>query len=75
VPRIPLLTHDRYCDEGADQAHRSAAVVTSGADLTATVPTCPEWSLEDLVRHLGGALEVLGDRQLLRFSMTRAAFG
>jgi uncharacterized protein (TIGR03083 family) len=30
--------------------------VTSGADLSATVPTCPDWSLEQLVRHTGGAL-------------------
>ncbi|GHE07615.1 hypothetical protein GCM10010339_53050 [Streptomyces alanosinicus] len=30
--------------------------MTSGADLSATVPTCPDWSLEDLVRHMGGAL-------------------
>jgi uncharacterized protein (TIGR03083 family) len=50
------LTHDRYCDEIADQVSLLRSVVTSGADLSATVPTCPEWSLEDLVRHLGGAL-------------------
>ena len=30
--------------------------MTSGADLAATVPTCPDWSLEQLVRHMGGAL-------------------
>lgn len=30
--------------------------MTSGADLSATVPTCPDWSLEQLVRHTGGAL-------------------
>ncbi len=28
----------------------------SGTDLAAIVPTCPDWSLEDLVRHMGGAL-------------------
>ncbi|MFI9343744.1 maleylpyruvate isomerase family mycothiol-dependent enzyme [Streptomyces sp. NPDC052773] len=50
------LAHDRYCDEIADQVHRLRAVVTSGADLSATVPTCPDWSLEELVRHTGGAL-------------------
>jgi hypothetical protein len=72
---MPLPTHDRSCDEIADQVDRLRAVVTSGADLAATVPTCPEWSLEDLVRHLGGALEVLGDRQLLRFLTIRATFG
>ncbi|MEU3525638.1 maleylpyruvate isomerase family mycothiol-dependent enzyme [Streptomyces sp. NPDC038707] len=53
---MPVLTHDRYCDEIAHQVGLLRAVVTSGADLSATVPTCPDWSLEDLVRHLGGAL-------------------
>ncbi|MFF3330028.1 maleylpyruvate isomerase family mycothiol-dependent enzyme [Streptomyces sp. NPDC002888] len=53
---MTLLTHDRYCDEVAHQVGRLRAVVTSGADLSATVPTCPDWSLEQLVRHTGGAL-------------------
>ncbi|MET9762110.1 maleylpyruvate isomerase family mycothiol-dependent enzyme [Streptomyces sp. NPDC006372] len=50
------LAHDRYCDEIAHQTVLLRSVVTSGADLTATVPTCPDWSLEQLVRHMGGAL-------------------
>ncbi|MFI1357545.1 maleylpyruvate isomerase N-terminal domain-containing protein [Streptomyces sp. NPDC020898] len=50
------LEHDRYCDEIAHQVGQLRTVVTSGADLSATVPTCPEWSLEQLVRHTGGAL-------------------
>ncbi|MEU9049604.1 maleylpyruvate isomerase family mycothiol-dependent enzyme [Streptomyces sp. NPDC048384] len=50
------LPHDRYCDEIAHQIGLLRAVVTSGADLSATVPTCPDWSLEQLVRHTGGAL-------------------
>ncbi|MFF3637110.1 maleylpyruvate isomerase family mycothiol-dependent enzyme [Streptomyces sp. NPDC002250] len=53
---MTLLAHDRYCDEIELQVRQLRAVVTSGADLAATVPTCPEWSLEDLVRHMGGAL-------------------
>ncbi|MGX1272641.1 maleylpyruvate isomerase family mycothiol-dependent enzyme [Streptomyces phaeoluteigriseus] len=53
---MTLLAHDRYCDEIADQMVRLRAVVTSGTDLSATVPTCPDWSLEQLVRHTGGAL-------------------
>ncbi|GCB45692.1 hypothetical protein SNL152K_2983 [Streptomyces sp. NL15-2K] len=53
---MTLLSHDRYCAEIADQVGRLRAVVTSGADLSATVPTCPDWSLEQLVRHTGGAL-------------------
>ncbi|WP_264936847.1 maleylpyruvate isomerase family mycothiol-dependent enzyme [Streptomyces sp. A012304] len=53
---MTLLAHDRYCDEIALQVGLLRSVVTSGADLSATVPTCPEWSLEQLVRHMGGAL-------------------
>ncbi|WP_225838597.1 maleylpyruvate isomerase family mycothiol-dependent enzyme [Streptomyces sp. NK08204] len=53
---MTLLAHDRYCDEIAHQVDQLRAVVTSGADLATTVPTCPDWSLEDLVRHMGGAL-------------------
>lgn len=50
------LAHDRYCDEIAHQVGQLRAVVTSGVDLDATVPTCPDWSFEQLVRHTGGAL-------------------
>jgi uncharacterized protein (TIGR03083 family) len=53
---MTTLAHDRYCDEIAHQVGQLRAVVTSGADLSATVPTCPDWSLEQLVRHTGGAL-------------------
>ncbi|WP_370530450.1 maleylpyruvate isomerase N-terminal domain-containing protein [Streptomyces sp. WP-1] len=34
--------------------------VASGADLSATVPTCPERTLQQLVRHTGGALRWSG---------------
>ncbi len=50
------LAHDRYCDEIDRQVGRFRSVLSSGADLSATVPTCPDWSLEDLVRHVGRAL-------------------
>ncbi|MFG1667205.1 maleylpyruvate isomerase family mycothiol-dependent enzyme [Streptomyces sp. Y7] len=50
------LAHDRYCAEITHQVGLLRDVVTSGADLSATVPTCPDWSLERLVRHTGGAL-------------------
>ncbi|MEV0640390.1 maleylpyruvate isomerase family mycothiol-dependent enzyme [Streptomyces sp. NPDC050619] len=53
---MTLLSHDRYCEEIDHQVGLLRAVVTSGADLSATVPTCPDWSLEQLVRHTGGAL-------------------
>ncbi|MEU8733510.1 maleylpyruvate isomerase family mycothiol-dependent enzyme [Streptomyces tendae] len=57
---MTLLTHDRYCDEIVHQVAGLGAVVTSGADLSATVPTCPDWTLEDLVRHVGRALRWTG---------------
>ncbi|MFF8025295.1 maleylpyruvate isomerase family mycothiol-dependent enzyme [Streptomyces sp. NPDC007896] len=50
------LAHDRYCDAIEREVRLLRDVVTSGADLSATVPTCPDWSLERLVRHTGGAL-------------------
>ncbi|MFI8950884.1 maleylpyruvate isomerase family mycothiol-dependent enzyme [Streptomyces sp. NPDC053750] len=53
---MTLLAHDRYCDEISRQVGQLRAVLSSGADLSATVPTCPDWSLEDLVRHVGRAL-------------------
>ncbi|MFI9544612.1 maleylpyruvate isomerase family mycothiol-dependent enzyme [Streptomyces sp. NPDC052016] len=53
---MTLLAHDRYCDEIEHHVRQLRSVVTSGADLSATVPTCPDWSLEQLVRHMGGAL-------------------
>ncbi|MFC7907361.1 maleylpyruvate isomerase family mycothiol-dependent enzyme [Streptomyces nigra] len=53
---MTTLAHDRYCDEIDHQVGLLRTVVTSGADLSATVPTCPDWSLEQLVRHTGEAL-------------------
>ncbi|MFE1026524.1 maleylpyruvate isomerase family mycothiol-dependent enzyme [Streptomyces sp. NPDC058818] len=53
---MTLVAHDRYCDEIAHQVGRVGTVLSSGADLSATVPTCPDWTLEDLVRHVGRAL-------------------
>ncbi|MEU0286329.1 maleylpyruvate isomerase family mycothiol-dependent enzyme [Streptomyces sp. NPDC006147] len=50
------LAHERHCQEIAHQIGELRAVVTSGADLSRAVPTTPAWSLEELVRHLGGAL-------------------
>lgn len=81
----PPLTHDRYYEEIAHQAGQLRTVVTSGADLSGTVPTPPDRSLEQLVRHTGGALrrlpsdapgpDVFGDRKLLEFWLERATSG
>jgi uncharacterized protein (TIGR03083 family) len=57
---MTVLAHERYCDEIAHQAGQLRVILTSGADLDATVPTCPDWSLEDLVRHVGRALRWTG---------------
>ncbi|WEO95004.1 maleylpyruvate isomerase family mycothiol-dependent enzyme [Streptomyces sp. FXJ1.172] len=53
---MTVLAHDRYCDEIDHQISQLRELVTSAPDLSATVPTCPDWSLERLVRHVGGAL-------------------
>jgi uncharacterized protein (TIGR03083 family) len=49
------LGHDRFCDEVTNQTGLLLGVV-EGADLSATVPTAPDWSLSDLLRHIGGNL-------------------
>ncbi|WP_343034479.1 maleylpyruvate isomerase N-terminal domain-containing protein [Streptomyces sp. 769] len=48
------MSYDRHCAEIVAQ---SALLRTrlDGADLSAPVPTCPGWTLAQLVRHLGGA--------------------
>ncbi|MCI4040203.1 maleylpyruvate isomerase family mycothiol-dependent enzyme [Streptomyces sp. TRM75563] len=54
------LSHDRYCDEILAQTGALRAVLT-GADLTATVPTCPDWTLRELAVHVGGAHRWVGE--------------
>ena len=46
-------THDRYCDAAEAEIGRFADVLAD-ADPDARVPTCPDWSVADLTRHLGG---------------------
>ncbi|MFD4757818.1 maleylpyruvate isomerase family mycothiol-dependent enzyme [Streptomyces sp. NPDC058439] len=57
---MSALRHDLYCDEiiGRTDALRAAI---KGADLGATVPTCPDWTLRDLVVHVGGAHRWVGE--------------
>ena len=52
------LPHDRFCDEIVAQTGLLREVV-AGADLSATVPTAPDWALADLLRHVGGNLRAL----------------
>jgi len=48
------VSYDRYCAEIVAQAGLLSAAI-AGADLTARVPSCPDWNAGQLVRHLGGA--------------------
>ncbi|MFJ9040102.1 maleylpyruvate isomerase N-terminal domain-containing protein [Streptomyces sp. NPDC102406] len=55
VPRPPApLSHDRFCDEITAQTDLLRAHLTD-ADLTATVPTCPDWTVRELAEHVGRA--------------------
>jgi len=48
------LGYERFNQEIRDQADAFVDVV-SGADPGLRVPTCPEWTLRDLIQHLGRA--------------------
>ncbi|MDG4857059.1 maleylpyruvate isomerase family mycothiol-dependent enzyme [Streptomyces sp. T-3] len=51
---MTLLTHEHYCDELIAQTLLFREHL-AGADLSAQVPTCPEWNLRELAVHVGGA--------------------
>ncbi|MER5845625.1 maleylpyruvate isomerase family mycothiol-dependent enzyme [Streptomyces sp. NPDC002012] len=57
---MSALPHDLYCDEiiGRTDALRAAI---KDADLNATVPTCPDWTLRDLAVHVGRAHRWAGE--------------
>ncbi|MEE1769866.1 maleylpyruvate isomerase family mycothiol-dependent enzyme [Streptomyces sp. JV185] len=63
------LTHDRYCDEIIARTDALRATIR-GADLTATVPTCPDWTLRELVLHVGRAHRWVGE--IMRTRATEA---
>lgn len=48
------LEHATYCDELVRQTTELRPHLV-GADLSAKVPTCPDWTLRELVVHVGGA--------------------
>ena len=48
----PRFDHAAYCDAVAVEAGRFVEAVR-GLDPEARVPTCPEWSAADLMRHTG----------------------
>ncbi|MBB5872629.1 uncharacterized protein (TIGR03083 family) [Allocatelliglobosispora scoriae] len=55
---MTLLGHGRYCDEIVAQTELLRTLIR-GADLAVEVPTCPGWTLETLVRHIGGNLRTV----------------
>ncbi|MDJ1135894.1 maleylpyruvate isomerase family mycothiol-dependent enzyme [Streptomyces iconiensis] len=48
------LSYARYCAEIPAQTD-GVRHLLAGADMAAPVPSCPGWSLGQLVRHIGGA--------------------
>lgn len=52
---MSLLSYERRCAEIVHQASLLAASL-EGADLGVQVPSCPDWTVNQLVRHVGYAL-------------------
>jgi uncharacterized protein (TIGR03083 family) len=48
------LSYERLCAEIIVQTALLRSTI-EGADLTVTVPSCPDWNLGQLLRHVGGA--------------------
>lgn len=57
---MPLLDHERYCAEVIAQTDLLRETVRT-ADLSARVPTCPDWDLAELAVHVGGAHRWAGE--------------
>ncbi len=51
---MSLLRYDRYCSEIVTQTDLLRASIQN-ADMTVTVPSCPDWDVSQLLRHVGGA--------------------
>jgi uncharacterized protein (TIGR03083 family) len=47
------LDYDRYCAEIVEQTEALCSAM-AGADLTTEVPSCPDWNVGQLLRHVGG---------------------
>ncbi|MEU3068333.1 MULTISPECIES: maleylpyruvate isomerase N-terminal domain-containing protein [unclassified Streptomyces] len=57
---VSSLSYDRCCDEILAQTDALRAAL-DGADLGATVPSCPDWTLRELAVHVGGAHRWVGE--------------
>lgn len=54
MPEVPAVPLPAVCDELLLQVTAFADAASAGSvDLATPVPTCPDWSLRDLARHLG----------------------
>jgi uncharacterized protein (TIGR03083 family) len=62
-----VLTAERYYAE-ISASTRALAGLAGGADLTRPVPTCPDWTLRQLITHVGRA-----QRWAARIVSTRSA--
>ncbi|MFE1173583.1 maleylpyruvate isomerase family mycothiol-dependent enzyme [Streptomyces sp. NPDC058773] len=49
------MDYDAHCAEIVDQADLLSAGLDEHTQLTAAVPSCPDWNLAQLLRHLGEA--------------------
>ena len=71
------MNHQEYCDGITIEVDRFAHVYAS-ADRSARVPSCPDWSVLDLARHLGTihrwATRLVAERAPARISRTHMLF-
>ena len=48
-----MLDHAWFCEAGGAEIAALAKVVGDAPDLSASVPTCPDWTVAELARHIG----------------------
>jgi uncharacterized protein (TIGR03083 family) len=49
-----VLDHAWFCEAASAEIARMTAAVSGISDTAADVPTCPGWTVADLVTHIGG---------------------
>jgi uncharacterized protein (TIGR03083 family) len=49
-----VLDHSWFCEAAGAEIAALADAVADAPDLAAPVPTCPDWTIADLARHVGG---------------------
>jgi uncharacterized protein (TIGR03083 family) len=64
---VLVRDHDWFCDRAGAEIAALADVVGEVPDITASVPTCPGWTVADLARHTG-----TGHRWATTIVVTRA---